>query len=62
MYLGKVAMGIMAKPVAPESDSVRIAELDEDAYRRPLWDHRPLKCFGASAMWIRRQAGEDRPM
>ena len=45
MYLAKVAMDIVAKHIAPDSDGVRIAELDEQSYRRTLWDHRPLTDF-----------------
>lgn len=45
MYLGKVAMDIVAKHVQADADGVRIAELDEQAYRRLLWTHRPLKDF-----------------
>ncbi|NLI19988.1 MAG: DNA methylase [Clostridiales bacterium] len=45
LYLGKVAMDIVAKHVAADKDGVRIAELDEAAYRRLLWTHRPLKDF-----------------
>ena len=35
MYLCKVAMDIVAKRMPADSDGVRIAELDEMAYRRP---------------------------
>ncbi|MEG0879029.1 MAG: DNA methylase, partial [Oscillospiraceae bacterium] len=45
LYLGKVAMDVMAKHVQPDKDGVRIAELDEADYRRELWTHRPLKDF-----------------
>lgn len=45
LYLCKVAMDIGAKHVAPDADSVRIAELDEQSYRRTLWTHRPLTDF-----------------
>ncbi len=45
MYLAKIAMDIMAKRMPPDSDGVRIAELDEYSYRRELWDHRPLTDF-----------------
>ena len=45
LYLGKVAMDIVAKHVAADEDGVRIAELDEIAYRRLLWTHRPLRDF-----------------
>ncbi len=45
LYLCKVAMDIMAKRAAPDADGVRIAELDEQSYRRLLWTHRPLTDF-----------------
>ena len=45
MYLCKVAMDVVAKKVPPDADGVRIAELDEVAYRRLLWTHRPLTDF-----------------
>lgn len=45
MYLAKVAMDIVAKKMPPDSDGVRIAELDEQSYRQKLWSHRPLTDF-----------------
>lgn len=45
LYLAKVAMDIVAKHMPADSDGVRIAELDETAYREQLWDHRPLTSF-----------------
>lgn len=45
MYLCKIAMDIVAKHVEPDSDGVRIAELDEMSYRKELWNHRPLTDF-----------------
>lgn len=45
MYLCKVAMDIVAKKMPPDSDGVRIAEIDEMSYRRQLWTHRPLTDF-----------------
>jgi len=45
LYLAKVAMDIVAKKMPPDSDGVRIAELDEISYRRLLWGHRPLTDF-----------------
>ncbi len=45
LYLCKVAMDIEAKHIPADKDGVRIAELDEMAYRRKLWTHRPLKDF-----------------
>ena len=45
MYLCKVAMDIMAKRMPADKDGVRIAELDEQTYRRELWDYTPLTKF-----------------
>ena len=45
LYLAKVAMDIVAKKAQPDKDGVRIAELDERAYRELLWAHRPLTDF-----------------
>ena len=45
LYLAKVAMDIVAKKAEPDKDGVRIAELDERAYREKLWAHRPLTDF-----------------
>lgn len=45
LYLAKVAMDIGAKHSKPDADGVRIAALDEMAYRRLLWTHRPLTDF-----------------
>ncbi len=45
MYLCKIAMDIVAKHTEPDSDGVRIAELDEMSYRKKLWNHRPLTDF-----------------
>lgn len=45
LYLAKVAMDIVAKHTKPDRSGVRIAQLDEMAYRRQLWSHRPLQDF-----------------
>ena len=45
LYLCKVAMDIVAKHVDADADGVRIAYLDEMAYRQLLWDHQPLTDF-----------------
>ena len=45
LYLCKVAMDIMAKKMTADKDGVRIAELDEQSYRKELWDYRPLTKF-----------------
>ena len=44
-YLCKVAMDIVAKHTKPDKNGVRIAGLDEMAYRKYLWSHRPLTDF-----------------
>lgn len=45
MYLAKVAMDITAKKMKPNKYGVRIATLDEDSYKKQLWNHRPLTDF-----------------
>lgn len=45
LYLCKIAMDIVAKHKEPDSDGVRIAELNEQSYREQLWSHRPLTDF-----------------
>lgn len=45
LYLCKVAMDIVAKHIKPDKDDVRIALLDENRYRKLLWDHRPITDF-----------------
>ena len=45
LYLAKIAMDIVAKKMPADGDGVRIASLDEQGYRRTLWDHRPLTDF-----------------
>ena len=45
LYLCKIAMDIVAKHIEPDENGVRMAELDEDTYRRTLWDHTPLTDF-----------------
>ena len=45
LFLAKVAMDVRAKHVAADANGVRIAELDEQSFRRELWQHRPLTDF-----------------
>lgn len=45
LYLCKVAMDIVAKHVKPDKNGVRIAGLDEQSYRKLLWDHKPITDF-----------------
>lgn len=45
LYLCKIAMDIVAKHIPADKNGVRIAELDEQSYRRLLWEHRPLTDF-----------------
>lgn len=45
LYLCKIAMDIGAKHIQADKNGVRIAELDEMAYRHSLWTHRPLTDF-----------------
>ena len=45
LYLAKVGMDIVAKKAPPDKDGVRIAELDEERYKRLLWPVKPLTAF-----------------
>ena len=45
LFLCKVAMDIVAKHIPADENGVRIASLDEAAFRRQLWTHRPLTDF-----------------
>lgn len=45
MYLAKVAMDITAKHMAANEFGVRLAYLDEDLYKKTLWEHTPLTDF-----------------
>lgn len=45
LYLCKTALDILAKHVKPDAWGARIAWLDEQSYRRELWDHKPLSDF-----------------
>lgn len=45
LYLSKIALDIHSKHIQPDSDNVRIAELDEQSYRHLLWSHRPITDF-----------------
>ncbi len=45
LYLAKVAMDILAKHEEPDENGVRIAILDEDAYKHRLWNHEPITDF-----------------
>ncbi|MBO5895768.1 MAG: DNA methylase [Clostridia bacterium] len=45
LYLCKVAMDIWAKHIPADENGVRIASLNERAYRELLWNHRPLTDF-----------------
>ena len=45
LYLAKVAMDVMAKHISPDKNGARIAGLDEMAYRKYLWSHKPITDF-----------------
>ena len=45
LYLCKIAMDIVAKKMEADAYGVRMAFLDEEAYRRLLWDHQPITDF-----------------
>ena len=45
LYLCKIAMDIFAKKMKPDEDGMRIGYLNEEIYRRELWNHRPITDF-----------------
>lgn len=45
LYLAKVAMDMLAKHEEPDENGVRIAQLDEESYKRRLWAHEPITDF-----------------
>ncbi len=45
LYLSKIAMDIVAKKIPADENGVRIAELDEQKYRKELWSHKPITDF-----------------
>lgn len=45
LYLAKVAMDIVAKHAKANKYGVRIACLDEQMYKKQLWNHKPLTDF-----------------
>ena len=42
LFLSKVALDVLAKHEEPDENGVRIAMLDERAYKERIWPHRPL--------------------
>lgn len=59
LYLCKIAMDIVAKHVEADADGVRIAQLDEESYRRLLWNHKPLTSFWRVGRGISRKLEEN---
>lgn len=45
LFLCKVAMDITAKHIPADENGVRIAELNEEKFRREMWAHQPLTDF-----------------
>lgn len=45
LYLSKIAMDVYAKHIPADEYGVRIAVLDEAAYRHNMWSHRPITDF-----------------
>lgn len=58
MYLCKIAMDIVAKRMTPDADGVRVAALDETAYRRLLWAHTPITDFWRIGSGIARRLAD----
>lgn len=45
LFLCKIAMDIVAKHMPADKDGVRLAQLDEQEFRRTLWRHKPITDF-----------------
>ncbi len=60
LYLCKIAMDIVAKHTTPDENGVRIAGLDERAYRKFLWNHKPLTDFWRVGKGIAKKLEEHR--
>lgn len=45
LYLAKIAMDIVAKHAAPDGSGARMGILDEERYKRTLWNHTPITDF-----------------
>lgn len=59
LYLSKVAMDIVAKHIPPDRNGVRVAMLNEDSYRRLLWDKSPPHRFLAGGTRLRQNTGPE---
>jgi len=55
LYLSKIAMDIVAKPLPADENGVRIASLNEEEYRKLLWGHMPITDFWQIAGGISRK-------
>lgn len=45
LYLAKIAMDIVAKHAQPDAHGARMGVLDEESYKRTLWNHTPITDF-----------------
>lgn len=45
LYLAKIAMDIVAKHAEPDESGARMGVLDEESYKRTLWNHTPITDF-----------------
>ena len=45
LYLAKIAMDIVAKHMDPDINGTRVASLNEEKYRKLLWNHKPITDF-----------------
>ncbi len=59
LYLAKVAMDVLAKHMQPNEKGVRIAELDEQLYRRLFWAHQPITDFWRIGRGTQRKLAEN---
>lgn len=45
LYLSKIAMDILAKKKKEDANGTKVAFLDEELYKKLLWNHRPITDF-----------------
>lgn len=58
LYLAKIAMDVYAKKMPADANGARIAYLDEQLFRKHLWDHTPITDFWRIGPGISRRLAE----
>ncbi len=58
LYLCKIAMDVKAKKAQPDELGARMAVLDEESYKREMWEHRPITDLWRVGKGIARRLAE----